>query len=325
MPQLPPGDITGVTFSRSEERLRFYHSGPRSPSNLHFYDLTSKQHIQLTNTLNPEIDPEDLVDVEVVRYESFDGLEIPALLMKPHLAEGERAPALVEVHGGPGGQSRIGYADIYQYLANHGYVILRVNNRGSSGYGRTFYQLDDHNHGEGDLMDCVQAKEYLISTGFVDPDRIGIVGGSYGGYMVLAALAFHPEVFDVGVDVFGVANWLRTLSSMPPWWASERDALLKEMGNPETEEDYLRQISPLFHADKIQEPLIVLQGANDPRVLKVESDEIVAAVRNNGVPVEYVVFDDEGHGFTKKTNMIEGYGAILRFLDTHLKGDMATE
>jgi len=325
MPELPQGDITGVAFSRSEERLRFYHSGPRSPANLHFYDLTSKKHTQLTNTLSPEIDPEDLVDVEVVRYKSFDGLEIPAILMKPHLDEGEKAPALVQVHGGPGGQSRVGYSDIYQYLANHGYVILRVNNRGSSGYGKTFFQLDDHNHGEGDLMDCVQAKEYLISTGFVDPDRIGIIGGSYGGYMVLAALAFQPEVFDIGVDIFGVANWARTLSNMPPWWTFQRDALLKEMGNPETEEDYLREISPLFHADQITKPLIVLQGANDPRVLQVESDEIVAAVRGNGVPVEYVVFDDEGHGFTKKQNVIEGYSAVLGFLDTHLKGNIVAE
>jgi dipeptidyl aminopeptidase/acylaminoacyl peptidase len=139
--------------------------------------------------------------------------------------------------------------------------------------------------------------------------------------MVLAALAFQPDAFDVGVDIFGVSNWLRTLQNTPPWWAAFRDALFKEMGNPETDPEYLKRISPLFHASNIRKPLIVLQGANDPRVLKVESDEIVEAVRANGVPVEYVVFDDEGHGFTKKKNRIAGYEAIRRFLDQHLKGD----
>jgi dipeptidyl aminopeptidase/acylaminoacyl peptidase len=138
--------------------------------------------------------------------------------------------------------------------------------------------------------------------------------------MVLAALAFKPEAFDVGVDIFGVANWLRTLESIPPWWESFREALYQEMGNPETDRDNLHAISPLFHAEKIKRPLIVLQGANDPRVLKVESDEIVAAIKENGGVAEYVLFDDEGHGFTKRANEIRGYKAILEFLDRYLKG-----
>jgi dipeptidyl aminopeptidase/acylaminoacyl peptidase len=162
----------------------------------------------------------------------------------------------------------------------------------------------------------------LIETGWVDPDRVGIIGGSYGGYMVLAALAFEPEVFDVGVDIFGVSNWLRTLESIPPWWTAQKDALYAEMGDPATDRDRLERISPLFHASNIQAPLIVLQGANDPRVLQVESDEIVDAVQANNVPVEYVVFQDEGHGFRNRDNEIEGYGAILRFLDEHLAGNV---
>jgi dipeptidyl aminopeptidase/acylaminoacyl peptidase len=323
MPNLPEGDITSVAFSRSEKLMRFVHSGDRTPPNLYVYDPASKQSTRLTDTMNPEINPEDLVDTAVVRYKSFDGVEVPAVLMKPHLAEGEKAPALVEVHGGPGGQSRTGYNGMLQYLVNHGYVVLRVNNRGSSGYGKTFYKMDDKKHGEGDLMDCVEAKKFLASTGYVDEGRIGILGGSYGGYMVLAALAFQPEAFNVGVDIFGVANWLRTLQNTPPWWAAFRDALFTEMGNPETDEEYLKRISPLFHAENIKKPLIVLQGANDPRVLKIESDEIVEKVRANGVPVEYIVFVDEGHGFTKKKNRIQGYEAILRFLDEHLKGEKA--
>jgi dipeptidyl aminopeptidase/acylaminoacyl peptidase len=207
---------------------------------------------------------------------------------------------------------------------NHGYVVLAVNNRGSSGYGKTFYKMDDQKHGEADLDDCVEAKNYLIGLGYVDPERVGIIGGSYGGYMVLAALTFRPDVFAVGVDLFGISNWVRTLESIPPWWESFRNALYEEMGDPATDKERLHRISPLFHAENIQKPLMVLQGANDPRVLKQESDEIVEAVKKNGVPVEYVLFDDEGHGFRRKENRITGYEAILVFLDEHLKGVTAT-
>ena len=158
----------------------------------------------------------------------------------------------------------------------------------------------------------------------MDGNRVGIIGGSYGGYMVLAALAFKPDVFDVGVDIFGVSNWVRTLQNTPPWWEAQRKALFTELGDPTTQLEMLKEISPVFHADKIRKPLLVLQGANDPRVVKAESDDIVAAVKKNNVPVEYIVFADEGHGFTKKKNQIEGYGAVLRFLDTHLKAKSKT-
>jgi dipeptidyl aminopeptidase/acylaminoacyl peptidase len=158
----------------------------------------------------------------------------------------------------------------------------------------------------------------LAATGWVDPARIGILGGSYGGYMVLAALAFRPQEFACGIDLFGVANWLRTLESIPSWWEAGRRALYTELGDPAKDAEYLKSISPLFHAEKIARPLIVLQGKNDPRVLQVESDEIVAAARKNGVPVEYIVFDDEGHGFRNKKNQLRGYEAILRFCGQHL-------
>jgi dipeptidyl aminopeptidase/acylaminoacyl peptidase len=225
------------------------------------------------------------------------------------------------IHGGPGDQSRLNYDPLTQYLVNHGYVILAVNNRGSSGYGKTFYAADDQKHGDVDLKDCIESKKFLIASGYVDSTKIGIMGGSYGGYMTLAALAFAPEEFKVGVDIFGVANWLRTLNSIPPYWESFKEALYKELGNPKTDSIALYKKSPLFHADKITKPLIVLQGANDPRVLKIESDEVVAAVKKNKVPVEYIVFEDEGHGFVKKENEIKGYKAILDFLDQHLKKD----
>jgi dipeptidyl aminopeptidase/acylaminoacyl peptidase len=224
------------------------------------------------------------------------------------------------VHGGPGGQTTKGYSAVLQYLANHGYVVLGINNRGSSGYGKTFFVADDQKHGKEPLWDCVEGKKYLAKLPYVDPNRIGIIGGSYGGYMVLAALAYQPDVFAVGVDIFGVSNWLRTLESIPTWWEAQRTALYNEIGDPVKQRDMLREVSPVFHANRIRKPLLVLQGANDPRVLKAESDDIVAAVKQNGVAVEYIVFSDEGHGFSKKKNQIEGYGAVLRFLDKYLKG-----
>ena len=316
---LPSGDITSARFSKSENMMAFYLSSDTAPRNLYVLDIASGEHKRLTQSLNAKIDPKNLVEGEVVRYKSFDGLEIPAILYRPHQSKTGKVPALVSVHGGPGGQSRLGYSPSVQHLVNHGYAVLRVNNRGSSGYGKTFYHLDDRNHGEGDLNDCVYGRKYLESLDWVDGSKVGISGGSYGGYMVLAALAFQPEAFNVGVDIFGVANWLRTLESIPPWWASFRDYLYAEIGDPKTDRERLTRISPLFHADKIKRPLLVIQGANDPRVLKVESDEIVAAVKKNNVPVEYLVFDDEGHGFRKKNNRIRAAEVTLKFLDAHLR------
>ena len=326
LPKMPNGSITSVNISNSENLMAFYVNGSTSPSDLYVYNFNTRSYNKLTASLNKEIDAMDLVDATIIRYPSFDDLDIPSVLYVPkHLKKDEKAPALVWVHGGPGGQSRIGYNATIQYLVNHGYVILAVNNRGSSGYGKTFYRADDQKHGDHDLRDCVEAKKFLVETGKVDPDKIGILGGSYGGYMVLAALTFQPEEFEVGIDLFGISNWVRTLESIPSWWESYREALYTEMGNPETQRDMLLAKSPLFHADQIQKPLMVLQGANDPRVLKVESDEIVEAVKKNNVPVEYIVFEDEGHGFVKKENRIKGYKALLQFADKYLKGETAIE
>jgi dipeptidyl aminopeptidase/acylaminoacyl peptidase len=293
----------------------------KSPSDIYVYTIETKELKRLTESLNKEINPDDLVSAEVVRFKSFDGLDIPAIYYKPHQATADnKVPALVWVHGGPGGQSRTGYFALIQYLVNHGYAVLAVNNRGSSGYGKTFYKMDDRNHGDKDLKDCIAGKNWLASRDYIDGEKIGIIGGSYGGYMTMAAMTFTPDEFNVGVNIFGVTNWLRTLKSIPPYWESFRNALYTEIGDPNTEDSVrLYNISPLFHAQHVKNPVMVLQGANDPRVLQIESDEIVEAVKKNNVPVEYLVFPDEGHGFIKKENEIKGYGEILKFLDTHLK------
>lgn len=322
-PKIDDGDVQGVNISRSENKMRLTVGNSKSPNNIYVYDFGSKELKKLTNTLTTDIKEDDLVSAEVVRYKSFDGLEVPAIYYKPQQASKDnKVPALVWVHGGPGGQSRVGYFSLIQYLVNHGYAILAVNNRGSSGYGKSFFKMDNRNHGEKDLQDCVWGKKYLSSLPYVDSSKIGIIGGSYGGYMTLAALCFEPNEFKTGVDLFGVANWLRTLKEVPPYWESFKKALYEEIGDPNTADTVrLKKFSPLLNADKITKPLMVLQGVNDPRVLKIESDEVVAAVKKNNVPVEYVVFPDEGHGFVKKENEIKGYGQILQFLDKHLKGE----
>ncbi len=327
LPEIEGGSISSVNISKSENLARLTVSTSASPSNIYVYNFESGELKKLTNTLNPEIDANHLVEGTVVRYKSFDGLEIPAIYYQPKQASADnKVPGLVWVHGGPGGQSRLSYFALIQYLVNHGYAILAVNNRGSSGYGKEFNHLDDKNHGDKDLKDCVAGKDFFASTGVIDMDKVGIIGGSYGGYMTMAALTFEPEAFDVGVNIFGVTNWLRTLKSIPPYWESFRKALYDELGDPTTEDSVrLYNISPLFHTQNVTKPLMVLQGANDVRVLQVESDEIVAGVKANGVPVEYVIFDDEGHGFRKNENAIEGYGQIKVFLDKYLKGEGSEE
>ena len=318
---LPRGDLRNVRFSPDEKQMAFLINADVSPSNVFVVDLKKKKFRQLTEALSDTIDPANLVSSDVIRYKSYDGLEIPSILYKPKDASASnKAPALVLVHGGPGGQSRTGYSPMIQHLVNHGYAVLAVNNRGSSGYGKTFFHMDDKKHGDVDLKDVVAARGYLESLKWIDGDKVGIIGGSYGGYMVMAALAFEPDAFDIGIDIFGVTNWVRTLKSIPPWWESFKEALYDEMGDPATDEERHRRISPLFHAKSIKKPVLIIQGANDPRVLPVESEEMVEAIRANNVPVEYIVFPDEGHGFRNRDNRITASEAFVSFSDKYLRG-----
>ncbi len=321
-PEIKEGEVQGLNISSSEKNMILFVSSDKSPVNLWNYKFEDKSLKQLTKTLSPEVDPNDLAQAEVIKFNSFDGVEIHSILYKPLTASKDaKVPALVWVHGGPGGQSRVGYSQSVQYFVNHGYAVLMVNNRGSSGYGKTFYKMDNRDHGDKDLMDCVYGKRWLAQQHYIDSTKIGIYGGSYGGFMSLAGIIFHPEEFKVGVDLFGVANWPRTLRSIPPYWESFRKALYDEMGDPNGPDSVrLKKISPLYNTDKIKTPLLVLQGSNDPRVLPVESDEIVAGAKNNGTPVEYVKFPDEGHGFVKKENQMKAAEETVKFLDKYLKG-----
>ncbi|WP_165357198.1 S9 family peptidase [Sphingosinicella sp. CPCC 101087] len=316
-----PDASVGLLIANNAPLALMTLSNGATPGDVYLLDLNSGERRLLLRSQAPEVDQADLVAGEVVRFRSYDGVQVPGILYVPHGARpSERRPAVIHVHGGPGDESRIGYRPLVQYLVNHGYVVFEINNRGSSGSGRTFYHMDDRRHGSADLDDVVAARDWLAREHGVDPARVAIQGQSYGGYMALAGLTFRPEAFAAGVDIYGVSNWPRLLAATPAWWEDLRRLLFTEVGDPERDADYLRSISPLFHADRIRRPLLVLQGQNDPRVQPAESEDIVAHVRANNVPVEYVVFPDEGHGFRKKANQITAYRTILQFLDRHLRG-----
>ena len=319
---LPSEGLKGFSLSRAEDSYAFVYGSDTSPGDLFFSNKNFDESTLVARSFET-LDEASMVSSEVIRFESFDGLEIPSILYKPQGASASNpAPVMVYVHGGPGGQTRKGFNSQIQYMLHHGYGILGVNNRGSSGYGNEFYHLDDKRHGQEDLQDIIASKEYLQSLPWVDDNKIGVMGGSYGGFMTLAALTFYPNVFNVGIDIFGVSNWVRTLKSIPPWWESFKVALYDEMGDPATDEERHRKISPLFHAQNITKPILVIQGSNDPRVLQIESDEIVNQVRANDVYVDYLVFPDEGHGFRKKVNRVKSANSIVDFLDECLKQDL---
>lgn len=315
------GYWSSVVVSRSEDLLVGYVNGDRVPSTLYVYDFRTKVVRRLVKGLSSEIDPEDLVESESIGFRSFDDVQVPAFLWKPHGASAEhRVPGIVWVHGGPGGQTSKGYSGRIQLLVNRGYAVLGVNYRGSAGYGKTFFGADERKHGREPLWDCVAAKNYLASLEFVEPSKIGIMGASYGGYMVLAALAFAPEEFAVGVDLFGASNLARTIASFPAQWVAQVESLRQSIGDPGRDAEELSEISPVFHAEKITKPLMVVQGAKDPRVLRIEADEMVDAVRQRNGVVEYLVFEDEGHGLSKRENKIKAYSAVLNFLERYLRG-----
>jgi dipeptidyl aminopeptidase/acylaminoacyl peptidase len=312
-------DVAAMRFVDGGRALAVLASGPRRARDLWWLDVTSGGPArQLTDTAAGAFTPEQLASVEVVRFASFDGLSIPGVLYRPPGTPPAGGwPAVVWVHGGPGGQSTRSFSPLLQSIALEGFVVLGINHRGSDGYGRRFGELDDRRHGVDDVADCVAAIPALAELAGVDPERVAIAGASYGGYVTLAALAFRPQAFAAGVDLFGPANWLRTLGALRPERESARRALERELGDP-ADEAFFRAKSPLFHAGNIVRPLLVLQGANDRRVLAAESDEMVAAVRARGVPVEYLLFADEGHGFAKRDNRMRGYRAMLDFLTRHL-------
>ncbi|MDZ7778442.1 MAG: S9 family peptidase [Gemmatimonadota bacterium] len=318
---LPDGMVSSPRFEPGTGRLAVELERDTRPTDVFLLDLEARSAERLTEALNPAVAEAHLVESEVVRFESYDGLEIPGLLYRPHEASAETpAPAMVWVHGGPGAQSRQGYSPVIQFLVNQGYAIYAINNRGSKGYGRTFREMDRRKHGEADLGDVVASRGYLESIDWIDDDRIGVMGASFGGYLTLAAMTFEPEVFDVGISIVGYSDVIGNITA-GGWRLPRLPAAYDEMGHPEEDAERLRRVSPLYAADRIARPLFVAAGANDVRVPIDQNDRLVEAAREAGVDVEYLVFEDEGHGFRKRENRITAAEAYVDFLDRFLRGE----
>jgi dipeptidyl aminopeptidase/acylaminoacyl peptidase len=266
----------------------------------------------------PWLPEDELAPMRPVQYTSRDGLVIHGYLTLPKGVEARNLPVVVNVHGGPWHRDVWGYNPEVQFLANRGYAVLQVNFRGSTGYGRAFWEASFREWGRKMQDDVTDGVQWLIAQGIADPARVAIYGGSYGGYATLAGLAYTPDLYAAGIDYVGVSNLLTFMKSIPPYWKPMLAMLQEMVGDMEKDEAMLRAASPVFSADRIKAPLLIAQGAKDPRVVKSESDQMVEAMRKRGVEVEYLVKDNEGHGFHNEENRFEFYEAMERFLDRHL-------
>jgi dipeptidyl aminopeptidase/acylaminoacyl peptidase len=288
-------------------------------------DMTAHTARKVIEPLSPALANRKMAIGEVVRIPSFDGKPVPAFLYKQEGAG--PFPAVIDVHGGPTAQSRREFSAFRQYLVSKGYVVLVPNVRGSTGYGKSYMRLDNHDLGGGPLKDVVACKSWLAQQAKVDAGKVVVLGGSYGGYMALAAATFTPDEFAALVDFFGVSDLKTLVESFPPYWTAASTSIFKKFGDPKNPGDaqYQHDRSPIFFVDKIHRPLLVVQGDKDSRVKKDQSDRIVAALTERKVPVHYLVLANEGHGFSKNENILAAYQATDRFLDRYLFGDTSVE
>lgn len=319
--QLPDAEINFGSSTQDEKVWIVSAGSDVEPGRTYIFDRKAKK-LSLQYRIRDNLPREALAEMKPVSYPSSDGLEIPAYLTLPKGIAPKNLPLVVFPHGGPWGRDTWGYHTYAQFLANRGYAVLQPNFRASTGYGKRF--LDAGNKQWGDLMqdDITWGVKYLVKQGIADPNRVGIMGGSYGGYATLAGVTFTPDTYAAAVAIVAPSNLITLLEAIPPYWESFRNVFYQRMGDPNTEEgksQLLRQ-SPLTHADKIKTPLMVVQGANDPRVNKRESDQIVVALRDRNYPVEYIVAPDEGHGFARPVNNMAMIAAAEKFLAKHLGG-----
>lgn len=268
----------------------------------------------------PELEELPLAGMEPISFQARDGLTIHGYLSLPVGSNGRNLPVVLFVHGGPWVRDTWGYSASVQWLANRGYGVLQLNYRGSTGYGKAFLNAGNRQWGAAMHDDLIDGVNWLIDQGIADPKRIAIMGGSYGGYATLVGLTFTPEVFTCGVDIVGPSNLVTLIQSVPPYWKPLMSMFAHRVGDIETEEEFLKERSPLFYADRIVKPLLIGQGANDPRVKQAESEQIVEAMRKAGKPVEYVLYTDEGHGFARPENRLHFYAIAEEFLAKYLGG-----
>jgi dienelactone hydrolase len=317
-----PGKLVGFASSTSDDRMFIVSArSDVDPGSTYLFDRNTKT-VTLQYQIRDKLPRSALSPMTAIRYTSSDGLEIPAYLTLPKGYPAKGLPLIVFPHGGPWGRDSWGYSGVTQFLANRGYAVLQPNFRGSTGYGRKF--LDAGNKQWGDKMqdDLTWGVKYLVAQGTADPKRVGIMGGSYGGYATLAGVAFTPDLYAAAVSIVGPSNLITLLGSIPPYWEAARKMFDERLGNPATPEGkaQLERQSPLNSVSKIKTPLMVMQGANDPRVNRAESEQIVIALRDRGADVAYLLAPDEGHGFQRPINNLASFAAAEKFLAEHLRG-----
>jgi dipeptidyl aminopeptidase/acylaminoacyl peptidase len=314
-PDLPTGVAGGVSWGPDADRLAITVSPSTDATNVYVVDVTSGAAERWTHAATAGIPRDTFVEPELVRYPTFDGRQIPAFFSEPDIDPGdEGVPVVVDIHGGPEAQRRPSFSPVKQFLCNSGYAVFEPNVRGSSGYGKAYAALDDVEKRADAVADVEAAVDWLVDHPIVDPDRIVAMGGSYGGFMVLAAMTEYPDLWAAGVDIVGIANFVTFLENTGSWRRSLREA---EYGSLDADREFLESISPINAIDRIAAPLFVIHGENDPRVPVGEAHQIVERAGEH-VPVRELVFEDEGHGLAKLDNRIEAYTAVVDFLDEHV-------
>jgi dipeptidyl aminopeptidase/acylaminoacyl peptidase len=316
--QLGEDEIHVEARTQNEKELILKTLGDRNPGTFFYYN-SEKDELKELGEAKPKLKREELSSVKPIQYTSRDGLQIHGYLTLPeNYSAGKKIPMLINPHGGPWHRDIWRYNPELQFLANRGIGVLQMNFRGSLGYGKEFWKSSFKEWGKKMQDDVSDGVHWLIEQGIADPDRVGIYGGSYGGYCTLAGMTFTPELYCCGVDYVGVSNLFTFMDSFPPYWEPFREMMYEMVGHPEQDKEYLHSSSPVFHVDRIQAPVLVVQGARDPRVNQAESEQIVAALKDRGLDVAYLLKENEGHGFLLEENRFEFYRLMEEFLGKHL-------
>lgn len=310
--------VNVVSYDDARTKGVVWIGSDRLPAKYYLYDFSSKESKEVANPM-PWIDERQMSHIKPIVYKSRDGMDIHGYLTLPLGIEAKNLPVVINPHGGPWARDGWYFNPEVQFLANRGYAVLQMNYRGSTGYGKKFWEASFKQWGKTMQDDITDGVEYLKKEGIADPNRIAIYGASYGGYATLAGVTFTPDLYAAAVDYVGVSNMFTFMNTIPPYWKPYLNMFHEMVGNPKKDSLLLAEVSPALHADKIKTPLFIAQGANDPRVNKAESDQMVAALKAKGVDVEYMVKNDEGHGFHNQNNQYDFYGAMEKFLDKHLK------
>ena len=317
--RFPGYEVSLTGTNRNEDKMLVYVGSDRSYGQYWFYDQGKDEFIKLAD-MAPWLNEEYLSEMKPVRYTSRDGMVINGYLTLPKGVPAKNLPVVINPHGGPWARDSWGFNPEVQFLANRGYAVLQMNFRGSVGYGRKFWEASFKQWGKTMQDDITDGVNWLIKEGIADPKRVAIYGASYGGYATLAGITLTPELYACAVDYVGVSNLFTFMGTIPPYWKPYLDMMYEMVGDPEKDKDLMTAASPVFHVEKIKCPLFIAQGANDPRVAKAESDQIVEALKKRGIDVPYMVKDNEGHGFANEENRMEFYREMEKFFAKYLGG-----